>query len=244
MADRPGEEAVKHWMPKVIQNLIGAAKRELLIANAYVIPDQEMIDTLRALTARGVTVRILTNSLATTDVPAVNSHYKQWRRPLIEAGVELHEVRPDAALKATAADTAPISSSYMGLHAKAIVLDRERVFVGSMNLDPRSAEVNSEMGLVVESPGLGRIAADALDEAMKPENSWRVSSMPTGIALGRGVPRCSASSRPAASGSESWTSSTWSSRSSSTSVRGSSSPTFHPAWYSLPSARTGRRPIA
>jgi putative cardiolipin synthase len=180
VADRPGEEAVKHWMPQAIRSLIGAAKHELLIANAYIIPDQDMIEQLRALTARGVTVRILTNSLATTDVPAVNSHYKQWRRSLIEAGVELHEARPDAALKATAADTSPISSAFMGLHAKAIVLDGERVFVGSMNLDPRSAGINSEMGVVMESPGLGRITAAALDEAMKPENSWRVDLDPDG----------------------------------------------------------------
>lgn len=180
VADRPGEEAVRHWMPQAIRTLIGAAKRELLIANAYIIPDQDMIDLLHALTARGVTVRILTNSLATTDVPAVNSHYKLWRRDLIQAGVQLHELRPDAALKAAAADTPPISSVFLGLHAKAIVLDRERVFVGSMNLDPRSEGVNSEMGVVVESPGLGRIAASAMDEAMKPENSWRVDLDPDG----------------------------------------------------------------
>jgi putative cardiolipin synthase len=125
-------------------------------------------------------VRILTNSLATTDVPAVNSHYKLWRRDFIEAGVELHELRPDAALKATAADTPPTASASLGLHAKAIVLDRERVFVGSMNLDPRSAGINSEMGVVVESPGLAGIAAAAVEEALKPENSWRVELDPDG----------------------------------------------------------------
>ena len=180
VADRPGEDGVKHWMPRAIRTLIETAKRELLIANAYIIPDQDMIDLLHILTARGVTVRILTNSLATTDVPAVNSHYKLWRRDLIQAGVELHELRPDAALKAADGDTPPTSSAFLGLHAKAIVLDRERVFVGSMNLDPRSAEVNSEMGVVVESPGLARTAASALDEAMKPENSWRVDLDPDG----------------------------------------------------------------
>ena len=180
VADRPGQEAVKHWMPRAIRDLIGAAKRELLIANAYIIPDKDMVELLRGLTSRGVTVRVLTNSLATTDVPAVNSHYKLWRRDLIEAGVELHELRPDAALKATEADTPPTSSAFLGLHVKAIVLDRERVFVGSMNLDPRSLEINSEMGVVVESSGLGGVARGALDEAMKPENSWRVELDPDG----------------------------------------------------------------
>jgi putative cardiolipin synthase len=180
VADQPEEGSVRHWMPRAIATLIGTAKRELLIANAYIIPDQDMIELLRGLTARGVTVRILTNSLATTDVPAVNSHYKLWRRDFIEAGVELHELRPDAALKATAADTPPTASASLGLHAKAIVLDRERVFVGSMNLDPRSAGINSEMGVVVESPGLAGIAAAAVEEALKPENSWRVELDPDG----------------------------------------------------------------
>src|SRR5260370_24188454 len=98
----------------------------------------------------------------------------------MDAGVESHELRPDAALKASEADAPPTSSAFLGLHVKAIVLDRERVFVGSMNLDPRSLEINSEMGVVVESSGLGGVARGALDEAMKPENSWRVELHPHG----------------------------------------------------------------
>jgi putative cardiolipin synthase len=126
------------------------------------------------LNGRGVKVRILTNSLASHDVPAVNSHYKAWRKPILRSGAELYEIRPDAAVKPRIADTAPTQSKFMGLHTKAIVIDRTRVFIGSMNLDPRSAEINSEMGVVVDSPDLARALAEAMERDMQPENSWRV----------------------------------------------------------------------
>lgn len=179
-SDSPDHGAVTHHMPAAISELMGTAKHELLITNAYIIPDDKMIQRLRDLTSRGVTVRILTNSLASHDVPAVNSHYKKWRRQLIEAGVELHEMRHDAEEQGLLADTPPTVAEFMGLHVKAMVVDRERVFIGSMNLDPRSATINSEMGVVVESQGLAQALAAAMDRDMRPENSWRVTLGPDG----------------------------------------------------------------
>ncbi len=123
-------------------------------------------------------MRVLTNSLASHDVPAVNSHYKAWRKPLLEAGVELHEMRHDAAVQPLLADTPPTRAEYMGLHVKAMVVDRERVFIGSMNLDPRSAEINSEMGVVVDSPSLARALAASMERDMGEDNAWRVSLAP------------------------------------------------------------------
>jgi putative cardiolipin synthase len=172
--DTPDHDAVNHHMPAAIRELMGTAEREVLITNAYIIPGSPAIEGMRDLHARGVKVRILTNSLASHDVPAVNSHYKAWRKPILESGAELYEVRPDAAVKPRIADTAPTQSQFMGLHTKAIVIDRERVFIGSMNLDPRSAEINSEMGIVVESPDLAQALAQAMERDMRPENSWRV----------------------------------------------------------------------
>jgi putative cardiolipin synthase len=113
-------------------------------------------------------------------VPAVNSHYKQWRKPLLEAGVELHEMRHDAAVQPLLADTPPTRAEFMGLHVKAMVIDRQRVFIGSMNLDPRSWDLNSEMGVVVESEGLARALAAAMERDMRPENAWRVTLGPDG----------------------------------------------------------------
>jgi len=84
-------------------------------------------------------------------------------------------MRPDAAVQPLLADTPPTKAEFMGLHVKAMVIDRERVFIGSMNLDPRSAQINSEMGVIVDSPGLARELARAMDRDMAADNAWRVT---------------------------------------------------------------------
>jgi putative cardiolipin synthase len=173
--DRPDGDRLRHHMPAALRELVGGARREVLVTNAYVIPDERDIDLLRGLAVRGVRVRLLTNSLASHDVPAVNSHYKAWRKPLIEAGVELHEARHDASTQPALADTAPVRAAFMGLHVKAMVIDRERVFVGSMNLDPRSAAINTEMGVVIDSAGLAAQLAAAMERDMAAANAWRVT---------------------------------------------------------------------
>jgi len=173
--DTPDQGALNHHMPRAIRELVGGAQREVLVTNAYIIPDEASVRQIQAQTARGVKFRVLTNSLASHDVPAVNSHYKQWRKPLIEAGVDLYEMRPDAAVQPLLADTPPTKAEFMGLHVKAMVIDRERVFIGSMNLDPRSAQINSEMGVIVDSPGLARELARAMDRDMAADNAWRVT---------------------------------------------------------------------
>jgi cardiolipin synthase C len=179
-SDSPDPGQLTHHMPAAIRQLVASAHREVLIANAYIIPDEASIAEMRALVARGVKVRILTNSLASHDVPAVNSHYKQWRKRLLDAGVELHEVRHDAATKALLADTPPTVSEFMGFHVKAMVIDRERVFIGSMNLDPRSAAINSEMGVIVDSASLARALAASVERDMLPVNAWQVTSAADG----------------------------------------------------------------
>ncbi|HEY9549363.1 MAG TPA: phospholipase D-like domain-containing protein, partial [Kiloniellaceae bacterium] len=151
---------------------------DVVISNAYIVPDREAIDFLRGQVERGVRYRILTNSLASHDVPAVNAQYKQWRRDLIETGVELYETKPDAAVQALVVDTPPVEAAFMGLHAKAIVIDGKRVFIGSMNLDPRSWRLNSEMGVVVESESLGAEVLAAVERDLRPENAWRVTLDP------------------------------------------------------------------
>lgn len=123
---------------------------------------------------------MLTNSLASHDVPGVNSHYKPWRKRLLQAGFNLHELRHDAALQSRLADTAPNRGEFVGLHVKAAVVDRHRVFIGSMNLDPRSQNINSEMGVVIESTSLGAELAAVMERDMGPENAWRVRLNPAG----------------------------------------------------------------
>jgi putative cardiolipin synthase len=151
-----------------------APQHELLIVNAYIIPTERGISMLRELKERGVEIKILTNSLASHDVPAVNSHYKEWRRPILETGAQLYEMRHDAAIQPLVSDTPPTRAEYMGLHSKAMVVDREQVYIGSMNFDPRSAEINTEMGVFVRSRDLGEALAALIERDLEPVNSWRV----------------------------------------------------------------------
>jgi len=154
-------------------NMFRSAEKDIQIVNAYIIPDQDFVDGLSQITQTGVEVRILTNSLASHDVPAVNSHYKKWRKPLIEAGAELYEFRADPAIK-TRVDTAPVVSKFSGLHTKAHVIDGHVVFIGSMNFDPRSADINTEMGIIIDSPKLGREMLRLAERDMSPQNAWQV----------------------------------------------------------------------
>jgi len=171
--DETADNTIAQNVAAKMFGFMGLAQRELLITNAYIIPSQPAIDFIQSLTDRGVRVRILTNSLASHDVPAVNSHYRGWRDDLIHAGVELHELRSDPAIQAIV-DVPPVQGEFTGLHTKAVVVDREYVFIGSMNFDPRSFHINTEAGAFVRSPGLAAELAEAMDRDMQPENAWQV----------------------------------------------------------------------
>lgn len=180
-ADPPSRaEGSANRMPAAFRAVMLSAQREVLISNAYVIPDATFMADLRTLAARGVRVRILTNSLASNDVPAVNAHYGPWRKPLLDTGVALHEMRADAAIQAELVDTPPVRGGFVGLHRKAMVVDRSRSFVGSMNLDPRSEVFNAEMGVVIDSPALADTLASHMERDMAPANSWQVVAAPDG----------------------------------------------------------------
>jgi putative cardiolipin synthase len=156
---------------------IAEAKSSVLFEVAYFVPTQEDLDLLARLTQRGVRVRLLTNSLATNDIAAAHSGYSKYRSQLLERGVELYELRPDAtAPRAGWSLTAGGSTS--SLHTKAIAVDRSLVMVGSFNLDPRSYRLNTEMGIAVLSPELGEEVASFIEEGMAPENSFRLELVP------------------------------------------------------------------
>ncbi len=167
-------ENVRNHMPEAFRALLMSAQREVLITNAYIIPDAAFIADLRTLAARGVKVRILTNSLSSHDVPAVNSHYESWRPAILATGAALHELRSDPAVQAFMVDTPPVRGEFTGLHTKAMVIDRRHSFIGSMNLDPRSEVINSEMGVLIDSPPLAGMLALAMERDMTPANSWKV----------------------------------------------------------------------
>jgi putative cardiolipin synthase len=146
-------------------------QKEVLIEAAYFVTRDRGVEIAKQLNERGVRVRVLTNSLASNDVLAAHAGYAKRRKELLANGVELYEMRPDAGV--IKKKVIP-GKSKAALHTKAIVFDRESVFIGSFNLDPRSADINTEAGLYVESPELARHVIAYMDEGVRPENSYRV----------------------------------------------------------------------
>jgi putative cardiolipin synthase len=152
--------------------LIESARQEVVLIAPYFIPSQRGVDILRSLARRGVRVRVLTNSLASTDVPIVHAGYAPLRAKLIAAGVELYEMRPSWPLgEAEGRHGSPAGAS---LHAKAVVIDREQIVIGSMNLDPRSRLVNTEVALLLDGKRLGAQIGALFDEAVQPSRAFRV----------------------------------------------------------------------
>ncbi|MFW2405959.1 MAG: phospholipase D family protein [Gammaproteobacteria bacterium] len=130
-----------------------AAEEEIYIFTPYFIPRKKGIELIKLLRERGIRIVLLTNSLATNNHTSVHSAYAKYRKDLLKAGVELWEARADAA-KITAPD-GESQLDHLTLHTKGILIDRRRTFVGSLNLDPRSIDINTEMGLLIDSPELG-----------------------------------------------------------------------------------------
>jgi cardiolipin synthase C len=154
--------------------LVAGAQREVLISSPYFIPDVEFLEIVRVLRARGVRVAILTNSLATNNHVVAHTGYKRWRRVVLGYGVEVYELRADAQALSLYV-TPPATAQLLGLHTKAVVVDRQRAFIGSPNVDPRSMVLNTEIGVVADSDELSRRLAELISRDMAPENSWRVT---------------------------------------------------------------------
>lgn len=162
------------------------AKEEVLIASPYFVPGKLGTDFLAQLRKRGVRVRILTNSLAANDVAIVHAGYARYRLPLVLSGVELHELKPVKEAP-VARITSVKGSSRASLHSKALVVDRQVAYVGSMNLDPRSALLNTEAGLILRSPELAGQVARYIEADMSRQRSYLVKLDPEGTAEERSL---------------------------------------------------------
>ncbi len=168
-----GEEIPPAQLIESLGELARDAQHELLISTPYFIPDEDFFAEIPEMISRGMRVVILTNSLGSTNHPIVHSGYKKHRKKVIEMGVKLFELRHDASARGKF-DTPPVKSKAFGLHAKYIIIDRRFTFVGSLNLDPRSIYINTEVGVIIDSPTLAEAAAKEFEEELKPENSWQV----------------------------------------------------------------------
>ena len=163
--------ARSEWMGERINALFRAAGNSLLISSPYFIPGSAGSTTLAALAASGKRIRVLTNSLAATDVIAVHGAYARYRKSLVAAGVEIHELKPEPKRHRASL----FGSRTASLHTKAFLIDEEIGFVGSFNLDPRSLSINTEMGLLFRCPRIVRHLKTAFEMQMAPEFSYRLS---------------------------------------------------------------------
>ena len=161
-----------------LERLISAAKNEVVLVSPYFVPDDDGEAWLSAMAKRGIHVRILTNSFAANDVSAVHAGYAPHREALVAAGIELYELKPSAnaelAQRGKGAGSGSgsrsrtwLASSRASLHAKNYIVDRHLVFIGSLNMDPRSAKLNTEMGVVLDSAALAeRILKSMNDDGL------------------------------------------------------------------------------
>jgi putative cardiolipin synthase len=156
---------------------MGEPVSELNLVSPYFVPTADGTDAFVELAKSGVKVRVLTNSLEATDVPAVHAGYAKHRKSLLEAGVALYELRRLTQASARKRRLGLKGSSDSSLHSKTFSVDRSRVFIGSFNFDPRSARLNTEMGFVIDSPVLARRIFAAFDERM-PTEAYEVRLSP------------------------------------------------------------------
>lgn len=160
VADEPGKGlgnagAADLLVGRLSRSVDGDVNEELLLVSPYFVPGKAGLEALLKIAARGVRVRVLTNSLEATDVGAVHAGYTRYRKALLKGGVQIYELRRESGARPPilrAMDGSSAGSSGASLHAKTFAVDRERIFVGSFNFDPRSAIYNTELGLVIRSP--------------------------------------------------------------------------------------------
>ena len=148
-----------------LQRMVSSAKEEVLIVSPYFVPQRQGVDFLTSLVRKGVRVVVITNSLASTNHASVHAVYSRYRKPLLRQGIELYELRPR--LGRQDLTLAEKHDRKLTLHSKLVVTDREKVFVGSFNLDPRSLYINTEMGMAVTSEQLAADFSDSLGGSLQ-----------------------------------------------------------------------------
>ncbi|MEM6575282.1 MAG: phospholipase D family protein [Pseudomonadota bacterium] len=169
VVDDPGKvDDPKRYQSNVLpalRDLIRDTSDSVILQSAYFIPGKAGVEGLGQLVESGTKVTISTNSLASNNHAIAHSGYGKYRKALVRNGLELYELKPSQ----------PERPGTWGIHSKVAVFDRRIAFVGTFNLDPRSAALNTEMALIIESPALAGQLADAIEEQLAAERSWRLT---------------------------------------------------------------------
>ncbi|CAD7031704.1 phospholipase D family protein [Pseudorhizobium endolithicum] len=161
-----GEAEERNLLFPQLMTLLSRPTRSVDLVSAYFVPGRQFTTRLEELSRSGIRVRVLTNSQAATDVTVVHSAYVKYRVGLLQAGVELYELKPAFGTPQEPDTVSPSGSSRSSLHSKTLAVDESRIFVGSFNFDPRSLLLNTEMGVVVDSPILAGFVSQAFSERL------------------------------------------------------------------------------
>jgi putative cardiolipin synthase len=170
-----GKAPPESLLVRRLEGVLGPAVAEFELISPYFVPTAAGVAWFEDMARRGVKIKVLTNALEATDVSFVHAGYSKWRKALLRAGVALYELRRSSRAAAGRAvrDTVGSGSSGSSLHAKTCAIDRARVFVGSFNFDPRSAKLNTEMGVVIQSVPLAQMIDDVFRDRV-PIDSYEV----------------------------------------------------------------------
>ncbi|MCR8960356.1 phospholipase D family protein [Variovorax sp. S2] len=165
------DEAIATSVTMQVWALLMDAKIQVDLTSPYLVPGERGMAAFEDLAKRNVKLTLLTNSLAANDEPLVHTGYARYRERLLKGGADLYELSPQ---RTTAGERFGVFGKSLGrLHSKTAAIDKTRIFIGSMNLDPRSASQNTEMGLVVDSPQLAREMLRVINIS-KLQNSYRL----------------------------------------------------------------------
>ena len=168
-----------HLLPQ-LSSVVKGTTRELVIISPYFVPGPKGLALFQSLRQRGIRIVVLSNSLASQDVTAVHAGYRRYRKPLLCAGVEMWEMRPDIEIRTTQRQDGATSNHKQpgsSLHMKTLIFDRQTLFVGSLNLTPRSASLNTELGLIIEIPTVAEPVARAFEQRLR-EAAYRLEFVP------------------------------------------------------------------
>jgi len=187
ISDLPGKNDGSHGLggggrtTEALAALLKKAKKRVTIQSPYLVMPKGALELFRDLVKSGVEVRIVTNSLASTDNLQAFSGYRKQRASILKSGIKVYEFKPDPAIRRELIErypklekTAPI----FAIHAKTMVIDGETLFVGTFNFDPRSANLNTEVGVLVANPKLAGEVERNIQRDMSPENSWNAAENP------------------------------------------------------------------
>jgi putative cardiolipin synthase len=187
VCDSPGKKRVVagtgagRQMSQPILSTAAAIQSELILVTPYFVPSKEEMQLLKSLRQRQLRVRLLTNSLESSPEVFSQSGYRKFRAPLLLSGAEVHEVRSLLGNARGSGQTAAVSRyGTYALHAKLFVFDRQKLFIGSMNFDQRSMRLNTETGLIIDSPALAQQTATRFEAMAQPENSYTLKLRPYG----------------------------------------------------------------